>query len=112
MLFMAITAKAQFIYKNDKVGIVTETEVFEPLLMVGDHSYFGTTANASIGTAGTPALINNNNIGVYGRVGANSSYSSDKNYGVLGLVTMNNSHGRNYGLCGMINPSEIAGTGD
>ena len=105
MLFMAITAKAQFIYKNDKVGIVTETEVFEPLLMVGDHSYFGTTANASIGTAGTPALINNNNIGVYGRVGANSSYSSDKNYGILGLVTMNNSHGRNYGLCGMINPS-------
>ncbi len=106
MLFMAIAARAQLIINDDKkVGIATEAEVFEPSLMVGDHSYFGTTANASIGTAGTPALINNNNIGVYGRVGANSSYSSDKNYGVLGLVTMNNSHGRNYGLCGMISSS-------
>ena len=105
MLLMAITAKAQFIYNNDKVSIATETEVFEPILMVGDHSYFGTSANASIGTASTPAGIDNNNLGIYGRVGANSSYSMDKNYGVLGLVGMNNNHGRNYGLCGMIDPS-------
>ena len=106
MLFMAIAARAQLIINDDKkVGIATEAEVFEPSLMVGDHSYFGMTANVCIGTAGAPALINNNNIGVYGRVGANSSYSSDKNYGVLGLVTMNNSHGRNYGLCGMISSS-------
>lgn len=106
MLFIAIAARAQLIINDDKkVGIATEAEVFEPLLMVGDHSFFGTAADARFGAAGTPALINNNNIGIYGRVGANSSYSSDKNYGVLGLVTMNNSHGRNYGLCGMINPS-------
>ena len=105
MLLIAVSTQAQFIYNNDKVSIATETEVFEPILMVGDHSYFGTSANASIGTASTPAGIDNNNLGIYGRVGANSSYSLDKNYGVLGLVTMNNSHGRNYGLCGMINPS-------
>lgn len=104
--FIAINTKAQLLFNNDKkVGIATEAEVFEPSLMVGDHSFFGTAADASFGTAGAPALINNNNIGVYGRVGANSSYSSDKNYGVLGLVTMNNSHGRNYGLCGMISSS-------
>ena len=102
---MAVSAKAQFIYNNDKVSIASETEVFEPILMVGDHSYFGTSANACIGTASTPAGIDNNNIGIYGRVGANSSYSLDKNYGVLGLVGMNSNHGRNYGLCGMIDSS-------
>lgn len=105
MLLMAVSAQAQFIYKNNKVSIATETEVFEPILMVGDHSYFGTSANASFGMASTPAGIDNNNIGIYGRVGANSSYSLDKNYGVLGLVGMNSNHGRNYGLCGIIDPS-------
>ena len=75
MLFIAIAARAQLIINDDKkVGIATEAEVFEPLLMVGDHSFFGTAADARFGAAGTPALINNNNIGVYGRVGANSSY--------------------------------------
>lgn len=105
MLLMAVSAQAQFIYKNNKVSIATETEVFEPILMVGDHSYFGTSANASFGMASTPAGIDNNNIGIYGRVGANSTYSLDKNYGVLGLVGMNSNHGRNYGLCGMIDSS-------
>lgn len=105
MLLIAVSTQAQFIYNNDKVSIATETEVFEPILMVGDHSYFGTSANASIGTASTPAGIDNNNLGIYGRVGANSSYSLDKNYGVLGLFGMNSNHGRNYGLCGMIDSS-------
>lgn len=61
MLFTAITVQAQFIYNNGKVGIATQTEVFEPILMVGDHSYFGTSANASIGTGATPYVKNNTN---------------------------------------------------
>lgn len=105
MLLIAVSTQAQFIYNNDKVSIATETEVFEPILMVGDHSYFGTSANASIGTASTPAGIDNNNLGIYGRVGANSNFSLNVNYGVLGQVWANSNHGCNYGLCGMINPS-------
>ena len=106
LLFLTITVKAQLLVNDEqKVAIATETEVSEPILMVGDHSYFGTSANASFGMAGTPTVTNSNNIGIYGRLGANSSYSLDKNYGVLGLVGMNSNHGRNYGLCGMIDPS-------
>ena len=106
ILFIATSANAQLIVNdNQKVAIGTLTEDFEPLLMVGDNSFFGTSANASIGTASTPEVINNNNIGVYGRLGANSNFSLDVNYGVLGQVWANSNHGCNYGLCGMINPS-------
>ena len=106
ILFIATSANAQLIVNdNQKVAIGTLTEDYEPLLMVGDNSFFGTSANASIGTASTPEVINNNNIGVYGRLGANSNFSLDVNYGVLGQVWANSNHGCNYGLCGMINPS-------
>ena len=105
ILFMATIAKAQLIVNdNQKVAIGTSTEDFEPSLMVRDNSYFGTSANASIGTASKPEVINNN-IGVYGRLGANSNFSLNVNYGVLGQVWANSNHGCNYGLCGMINPS-------
>ena len=43
MLFMSITTRAQLTYSNGKVSIATEAEVFEPLLMVGDHSFFAYT---------------------------------------------------------------------
>lgn len=109
MLLIAVSAQAQLIYNNDKVSIATETEMFEPSLMVGNHSYFGTSANASIGTASTPKDCNSTNkIGVYGGfdVSSNSSQSNIYgNYGVLGLVVTHPYHGRNYGLCGMINPT-------
>ena len=45
---------------------------------------------------------NGNNIGVYGGLGANSNFSNDSNFGVLGIVEANSNHGRNYGLCGMV----------
>lgn len=51
ILLMATSAKAQLIVNDDqKVAMGTETEVFEPSLMVGNHSYFGASANASIGS--------------------------------------------------------------
>ena len=110
ILLMATTAKAQLIVNDDqKVAIGTSTETFEPSLMVGNHNYFGTSANASIGTASTPKDNNSTNkIGVYGYFGVNSNLSQSNmygNYGVLGLVVTHPYHGRNYGLCGMIDPN-------
>lgn len=108
LLFLAITTKAQLIINDDqKVAIGTLTEEFEPLLMIGNHSYFGTSANASIGTAATPIVTNStNNIGVLGHFGVDSYSSQYGNYGVLGFTTSNTLYnGRNYGLCGMIEPT-------
>lgn len=52
ILFMATTVRAQFTFStNNKVSIDSEPEVSGPLLMVGNNSYFGTSANTSIGTA-------------------------------------------------------------
>lgn len=117
MIFIAITAKAQLIVnENQKVAIGVSTENFEPSLMVGNHSYFGTSANASIGTAGIPKDTNSTNIiGVYGGFGVDSYSSQYGNYGVLGFTTSNTLYnGRNYGLCGMIEPTNgsfIGGAG-
>lgn len=110
MMIMAVSAKAQFVFSSDKkVAIGTSSEAFEPSLMVGNHSYFGTSANASIGTASTPKDNNSTNkIGAYGHFGVDSNLSQSNmygNYGVLGLVVTHPYHGRNYGLCGMIDPT-------
>lgn len=106
ILFMATTVRAQLIFTTDnRVGINPQTEEFEHSLLINDHSYFESSANASIGTAATPIINSSTNkIGVYGYLGANSNYSQDSNFGVLGIVEANSNHGRNYGLCGMIDP--------
>ena len=106
ILLIVTTAKAQLVVNDDQnVAFGTLTEEFEHSLMVGDHSYFGSSANASIGTAATPIINSSTNkIGVYGYLGANSNYSQDSNFGVLGIAEANSNHGRNYGLCGMIDP--------
>ena len=116
ILFMATTAKAQLIVNDDqKVAIGTSTEDFEPSLMVRDNSYFGTSANASIGTAASPIVTNSKNIGVFGHFGVDSYSSQYGNYGILGFTTSNTLYnGRNYGLCGMIEPTNgsfIGGAG-
>ena len=116
LLFMATTAKAQLIVNDDqKVAIGTSTEDFEPSLMVRDNSYFGTSANASIGTAASPIVTNSKNIGVFGHFGIDSYSSQYGNYGILGFTTSNTLYnGRNYGLCGMIEPTNgsfIGGAG-
>ena len=102
LLFIAITASAQLkVNSSGKVGIQTTLTNLQPRLTVGNVS----PSDASVGIASTPDVMNKNNIGVLGAVNANSSYTNDKNYGVLGIVSsMNNNHGRNYGVSGMIGP--------
>lgn len=110
IMFMATNASAQWTFINNKVAIGILSEQFDPLLMVYEHDYFGTSANASIGMAATPIVTNStNNIGVFGNFGVNSYSSQYGNYGVLGFTTSNTLYnGRNYGLSGMI---ESTGSG-
>ncbi len=102
LLFISLTASAQLkVNSSGKVGIQTTLTNLQPRLTVGNVS----PSDASVGIASTPDVMNKNNIGVLGAVNANSSYTNDKNYGVLGIVSsMNNNHGRNYGVSGMIGP--------
>ena len=100
LLFFTITANAQLRVSSDgSVGIRTSANS-NSLLTVG--SAIG--SNASIGIDSSPEVVaNKNNIGVEGVVNANSSYTNNTNYGVLGIVSpINYAHGRNYGVCGMI----------
>ena len=100
LLFLTITANAQLRVSSDgNVGIRTLPST-SSLLTVGSNNI----GNASLGIASSPEVVaNKNNIGVDGAVNANSSYTNNTNYGVLGIVTpINCSHGRNYGVSGMI----------
>ena len=99
LLLIAIAASAQLrVSSNGNVGIKTIANS-NSLLTVGSYNLW----NASSGLASSPNVMNLNNIGVGGVVNANSSYTNDTNYGVLGIITlMNNSHGRNYGVSGML----------
>lgn len=99
LLFIAITASAQLRVSSDGyVGIRTLPST-SSFLKVGSY----TKGNASVGITGSPEVSNMNNIGVEGAVMANSSNTNDTNFGVLGVVDLiNNSHGRNYGVSGMI----------
>ena len=101
LLFFTFTANAQFkVDATGKVGIKTTLTSLQPRLTVGNIS-----VDASVGVASTPEVMNKNNIGVEGAISANSSYSNDRNYGVLGIVSsMNNTHGKNFGVSGMIGP--------
>lgn len=102
LLFIALTASAQLkVNSSGKVGIQTTLTNLQPRLTIGNI----TPSDASVGIASTPDVMNKNNIGVEGAISANSSYSNDRNYGVLGIVSsMNNTHGKNYGVSGMIGP--------
>ena len=100
LLFLTITASAQLNVSasSGHVGIRTSSNA-NSLLTVGSYN----AGNASVGIASSPDVMNKNNIGVEGVVSANSSYTNDKNYGVLGIITLqNSSHGRNYGVSGML----------
>lgn len=98
-LFLTITVNAQLrVSSSGRVGVKASTSTSN-LLTVGSAN----TANASIGIASSPEVLNMNNIGVEGVVNANSNYTNDRNYGVLGIITLlNNTHGRNYGVSGML----------
>lgn len=102
LLLLTIMANAQLkVDATGKVGIQTTITNLQSRLTVGNI----TPSDASVGITSSPEVMNKNNIGVEGAVNANSSYTNDRNYGVLGIVSsMNNTHGKNYGVSGMIGP--------
>lgn len=105
MLSITITASAQLKVNNfGRVGIGNVSPNQNTCLIVGSNQY--NSFGGSFGISAAPiSIINGNNIGIAGRISANLSFTSDKNYGIIGIVDqMNNSHGRNYGICGMIGP--------
>lgn len=109
LFFISLSVDAQLIMNWDKkVSVGTDTVEFEPLLMAGYDWYFEETDDTSTGTGGSPKVGNGNNIGVYGGFEVNPNFSQDSNFGVLGITEANSNHGRNYGLCGMIDPSSIS----
>lgn len=101
-LCIAFTSSAQL--KVDSTGHVSVASTFsisKPRLIVGD-SWFNSTGS-SVGVSATPEVKNNcYNVGAVGCVTANQSFTTDKNYGVYGVCDVNNSHGRNYGVTGML----------
>lgn len=103
LLGTAITSNAQLKVNSDgKVTIATNLNTSYTNLLVGNSTFGLGTSNVGIVGSKT-AMEGKNNIGVLGTTIANSSFSNDKNYGVLGVVNyMNATHGKNYGLCGMI----------
>ena len=98
----SVIASAQLQVTSDgKVKIASNQNTSYSNLMVGNYQHGGSSSNIGI-SGSTPVMGGKSNIGVLGNIGANSMNSSDNNYGVLGIVNVNETHGRNYGLCGMI----------
>ena len=119
LLFLFISvfsvASAQLKVNSDgKVNIASTQTTSNSSLLVGNNLFCGSIAN--IGISGSkPVVDGNSNIGVIGSISSSSSFTNDKNYGVLGVVSsINVNHGRNYGLAGMIgfnNATPYGGTG-
>ena len=98
-----VVASAQLKVTSDgKVKIASSQTTSYANLLVGDNQFSGYSTNIGV-TSSKDVSDGKNNIGVMGSTNANSSFTSDRNYGVLGIVpSINITHGRNYGLCGMI----------
>lgn len=99
----SLLASAQLKVTSDgKVIISSNHSTSSSKLLVGNYEY--TSNSPNIGISGSTTVgEDKSNIGIMGFTYANSSFSNDKNYGVLGIVEpMNYTHGRNYGLSGMI----------
>ena len=102
IMFMVTTARSQFVFNSDNVTIDAESEGFETILMVDDHSAFeGIFNNTSIGIASTPYTDNKNNIGISGNAYTNNGFTNDSYFGVIGIVRKE-AGTSNYGLCGMV----------
>lgn len=111
----SLLASAQLKVNSDgKVNIASTQTTSNSSLLVGNNLFCGSIAN--IGISGSkPVVDGKSNIGVIGSISSSSSFTNDKNYGVLGVVSsINVNHGRNYGLAGMIgfnNATPYGGTG-
>lgn len=113
LLFMAAPVAVFAQLKVSSVGNVsvgTSNTYSFANMYVGNGSLVN-SVESNIGVVGTTSVTSNHsNIGVEGYLSLNSSASSDKNYGVLGITnSITNSHGRNFGVCGMINSTYGAG---
>ena len=110
----SLAASAQLKVTSDgKVKIASNLTNSHSTLTVGNNQFIWSSGNAGI-TGSTTATESKNNIGIVGTIYANSNFSNDTNYGVLGVVgSVNTTHGRNYGLSGMIdfNGPHYGGTG-
>ena len=110
----SLAASAQLKVTSDgKVKIASNLTNSYSTLTVGNNQFIWSSGNAGI-TGSTTATESKNNIGIVGTIYANSNFSNDINYGVLGVVgSVNTTHGRNYGLSGMIdfNGPHYGGTG-
>lgn len=81
---------------------------FKPKLSVGDNPYYSTAyVYPNIGVAARPIEKNMYNIGIEGYINGNNNFTTDKNFGVLGITRINNNHGYNYGVTGMVDFSSI-----
>ena len=114
LLGTVLTASAQLEVSSDgKVKIASNVNTSYSTLLVGNNTFNVTAANIGI-LGSTDAMNSKKNIGVFGTIDADSSLSNDNNFGVLGIVSpINNTHGRNYGLGGMVGYSgdHYGGTG-
>ena len=86
---------------NGKVKIASNQTDSISLLTVGNNAY--TASRFSNGIISSPIIKNKTNIGIFGNVIANQEYTNDKNFGVLGVTSVNGNHGRNFGVSGMLN---------
>lgn len=99
----SLVASAQFKVSSDgKVKIASNLNTTNSTLLVGNNTYGSLSSNVGI-VGSTTVADGTNNIGIMGTINANSSFSNDNNFGILGNVCIVNiTHGRNYGVCGMI----------
>lgn len=99
LLFLSVAADAQLRVGSDGHVGINAWSSSNSYLTVGSYNL----GNAKVGITSSPQVSDMDNIGVEGAVSANPSFTNDTNYGVLGIITlMNNSHGRNYGVSGML----------
>lgn len=97
---LIVSAQLQ-VSSDGKVKIASNLNTSYSNLLIGNYQFGGSLTNAGI-SGSTSVMGGKSNIGVLGNISANTIYTSEKNYGVLGIVNVNETHGRNYGVCGMI----------
>lgn len=113
MAVSAISVNAQLeVNQNGHVAIGATNPNFSPKLSVGDFGWPTMNMGINLGVGARPAeQSGTGNVGMLGYVVSNSALASETNHGVIGATVVNPSHGRNYGVSGMIdfNPSNYYG---
>jgi hypothetical protein len=100
---VSISVFAQLEVNSDgKVKIASNLNTSNYNLLVGNNSFGSDLSN--VGISGSTAVMNyKRNIGVIGTISAESNLTNETNMGVCGIVSpIENTHGRNFGLCGML----------